>query len=497
MNMLFTLALPALILGAGEVTGVVVTTSGTPIPEATVKVFSVETAKQAVTARDGRFRIANLTAGEYTVFASENSRYTSPKLIRLAETQQAELVLKLRSTGSISGSVISGKDRRGLTGMRVTAWQSSEKLAGEFEIRGVAQTNDNGEFSIEHLRPGRYFLEVRSPVITVNEAGPRWRRVFYPGGETIRDASPVDLLEGANPGGIRIAVEEVAAQCVTVEVGTAASSDRRVVSILDPDLPQSIAELPIAPSASSVRACGLQEGSFLTRLSVFRGSGPAAMDSSRISVRRGKETIVRLNAIPKCRISGLIQLPDDLAKEVTTADQRFAFSLRPADRLPYPDELMPFPVTLNQPFQVEVFAGEYRAEVSGLRPPLRVKALEVGNTDLLRNRGGVACGAELKGEVAADSGQVSGQVTDSETGKPHPFARVILAPKDSPDEALISAADQNGQFRISRVPPGKYRLSAGNEDDDLAVLRNRSKSRGEELEVTAKGILTRSTSVGR
>lgn len=497
MNTLFTLALTALILGAGEVTGVVVTASGTPIPDATVKVFGAETAKQAVTAHDGRFRIASLAAGEYNVFASENNRYTSPKLVRLAENQHAELVFKLRRTGSISGAVISDKDRRGLTGMRVTAWQSSEKLAGEFEIRGVAQTNENGDFSIEDLRPGRYFLEVRSPVITTNDGGPRWRRVFYPAGETIVDASPVELLEGVNAGGIRIAVEGAVGQCVTVEVGAAARSDRRVLSILDPDLPQSIAELPIAPSVPSVKACGLIEGSYLLRLSVFRGTGPAAMDSSRISVRRGKDSTVRLNAVPKCRITGLIQLPEELGKDETIPALRLAVSLRPVDRLPYPDELKPFSITLNQPFQVEVFAGEYRAEINGLRPPLRVKSLAAGNTNLLTNRGVLACGAELKGDVAADSGEVSGQVTDSATGKPHPFARVVLAPKDSPGDVLISAADQNGQFRILRVPPGKYRLSAGDEDDDLADLRNRSKSRGDELEVTARGNATRNTNVGR
>jgi len=59
----------------------------------------------------------------------------------------------------------------------------------------------------------------------------------------------------------------------------------------------------------------------------------------------------------------------------------------------------------------------------------------------------------VAGAVTAHGGKVSGMITDVVSGKPVPFATVLIE-----GTSLACVADSTGRFEIRHVPPGKQTL---------------------------------------
>jgi hypothetical protein len=57
--------------------------------------------------------------------------------------------------------------------------------------------------------------------------------------------------------------------------------------------------------------------------------------------------------------------------------------------------------------------------------------------------------------IFAGGGEITGRVTDKATDEPLPFANIIILGIN-----YGAATDENGNYRISQIPPGTYTIVA-------------------------------------
>lgn len=139
-----------------DLTGTVVDADGkTPVAGASVILDGVQV---ATSGEDGSFRVANPPAKWSSVVFDAGGRWAS----RSSSGSSALGPVKLGKPSSISGSVRSGNT--GLPGARVVLYveQGMAFIAGESVDSTV--TDAKGNFTLEHIPPGRYRLGVRHPL---------------------------------------------------------------------------------------------------------------------------------------------------------------------------------------------------------------------------------------------------------------------------------------------------------------------------------------------
>jgi len=159
--------------GSGSIRGRVTDMTGHPLPR--VEVRAGPNAGQVdgrivLTDGEGRYEIANLPAGTYTIIAAKanyvrtswgEQRPEGPgKRIPLADGQAlANVDVRLQHTGAITGKIVDefGDPVTGVTvqGLRYQYVQGTRRLMPSG--RGGA-TNDIGEFRIFGLTPGQYYV---------------------------------------------------------------------------------------------------------------------------------------------------------------------------------------------------------------------------------------------------------------------------------------------------------------------------------------------------
>jgi Carboxypeptidase regulatory-like domain len=155
---------------------------------------------------------------------------------------------------------------------------------------------------------------------------------------------------------------------------------------------------------------------------------------------------------------------------------------RDPDLIAMPDALLPLPplppgsppgqrpgngqVTPNGTFTLNFSAGDYRVNVSGAPADLYVKSIRIGSDNLLDNgfhaTGPVANSMEIV--LASDGGTIGGVVLD-EKSLPLANATVALVPEASDlrrrsDLYRSATTDAQGNFQITPIPPGSYKLFA-------------------------------------
>lgn len=236
MFRLRTLALVSLLAGAGRaqptgglIAGLVVdAVTNTPVRRASVSLSTVEQRPQdalAWTDAQGRFAFGYLPPGRYQVHASKESYqqafFGSDAPGRPAATLtisggevRTDIVIRLRHTGTISGTVLNG-DGDPMPDNAV------ELLAPQFErgksmlsMRGNAMTDAGGHYHFDNLAPGRYAVAAgraqTSPApkaeSVVSARQPQLWYVsvpqFYPGVDRSSSATLIPLTAGKEVTGI-------------------------------------------------------------------------------------------------------------------------------------------------------------------------------------------------------------------------------------------------------------------------------------------------------
>jgi hypothetical protein len=211
--------------GTGQISGVVTSSAGRPIPNATIRAVQwVGGLGKQMTARtdaQGRFVFKELPAGSYDFTAQAEGhvslrygqRTTSdaPRRVELADAQQfTEADIVLPKFTAIEGQLL---DEFGdpLPGVLVMPTQV-QFVAGKTRLtpaqgaNNVLPTDDRGVFRIYGLAPGDYYLTATSGPFAGPTNPPGFAVTFYPGTNNPQDAKAVHLDSARDTRGISFAM---------------------------------------------------------------------------------------------------------------------------------------------------------------------------------------------------------------------------------------------------------------------------------------------------
>jgi hypothetical protein len=189
---------------------VVNSVTGEPIRGALVQIYS-NRQRSVLTGGDGGFEFADVPAGTVNLNVQKPGFFTlqaiqSPRAQAAFATSgpdQVPVVVKLVPEGVISGH-ISGDGGEAVENFPVQLL--AERLENGKKTRTIlhgAQTNDEGEFRIAELTPGKYFVFLgpgfRPDAVFVQgsqQTARGYPAAFYPGAADIRSANPVEVAAG-------------------------------------------------------------------------------------------------------------------------------------------------------------------------------------------------------------------------------------------------------------------------------------------------------------
>ena len=179
--------------------------TGAPIRRALVALMGVRS--QAVLTDDGgKFRFENLVQGQSAIIAHKPG-YTDPSAGSLAMVtiggDTSPLVLKLNPESAIAVKV-TGEDGEGVEGLRVGVLGSQVEEGHRYWTQhGGGQTDEQGEYRLGGLRPGKYYVSAGPSSRLVGHIGDDaqgndigYGRVFYPNASDLEGAAIVEV----NPG---------------------------------------------------------------------------------------------------------------------------------------------------------------------------------------------------------------------------------------------------------------------------------------------------------
>jgi hypothetical protein len=198
-----------------------------------------------VTGLDGLFRFRLKAPGRYAVYCSREgyvrfSDFSGVTVQKAGEFLQRDF--SLMPEGQISGRILDRETGRPVPGLSVRAfsqWESAQ--AGTFIPHGEAgTTNPEGQFVVQGLSPGEYYLEARPAIRREflppgpdeqfrdkdrREYGPTW----YPNALTREESAPVRLLTGNRLDGLEFRLDKrrmgrIRGRLTAVEPGAAEAS---------------------------------------------------------------------------------------------------------------------------------------------------------------------------------------------------------------------------------------------------------------------------------
>ncbi len=440
--------------------------------------------------------------------------------LALAEGQVLkDLTITMTPQGIVSGK-ITDRNNDPIQGARVVAMTSGYSRGVRTLVLGSnnATTNDQGEFRIANLAPGRYYLaalDTRTTDLAAN-TGPAPAEgnvmTYYPGVTDSASAAPVMVTPGAELRGIDIRIRSarmftVRGKAVNGSTGAPAAG---VLLRAGPN------QQDVAQAVMSTLTVGLtqtaQDGAFelrnitsgswnITAVSVAlpnAGATPRLSGSVTVDVGERDLASVVLQLGSAASVTGAVRVEGGDIKtvfpkaaqtpstaQVINADLAGLAELASRPLVALHEVLsggissQPSRINDDGTFRIEgINPGKYALSVTALPQGYYVKSVRFGGTDVTHaaldfNSG---TGGSLDILVSAKSSEVDGSL-HNEKNEPMGGVLVALWTKDpelgSPENGVRTAStDQNGSFQFKGLGPGEYYVAAW-EDADSEHLQNR------------------------
>ncbi len=355
-------------------------------------------------------------------------------------------------------------------------------------------TDDQGNYRIPNLPPGRYYLGARPPIPGAagdggDRNGPHDSSVptYYPNSLDAANASPLNVIAGAELQGIdirlrQLRVYEFKAKLVNGIDGTPATG---VLNLLRYD-PSSRNETH--PMGEGIREGGkvdyhnLPPGTYVAEFSSNPSSGGIGLGGRREITITDENVDTVLTYSPAVSLSGTFKLEDgDLqaalgAAGVKNAAPQNSGAARPRIALS-PAEVGADSYSNGQLRDDSTFVttptgpGKYFLDISGIPDGTYVKSIRYSGQDVTHSPLEVAPGAAGSIDIvlSANAADVSGTVRGSDD-ELMAGVRVIVWPKtpepgSSTGGTKSTATDQNGNFKIGGLAPGGYYVAAWEDID--------------------------------
>jgi protocatechuate 3,4-dioxygenase beta subunit len=460
----------------------------------------------------GRFEIKNIPPGQYRVWASRTGyismqygqrTFDNPgRTLTLAPGQDTTgISFRLFREAVITGHVY---DENGNPIER--AWVQAQRYGymngkRQLLLSNSAQTDDRGEFRLYDLAPGRYYISAsygNNPAKNTS-----YSLTYYPGVVDPSTASPITVRPGDEFPGVDISVQTVKAFHVRGRV-TGIPSGLPFADVSVQVVSNQKGKLWFAAGGGGGNVSDTQgdfdipnvrPGSYYLSAG-FNDHGKEYEAQQSIQISDSDVNGVVLVLVPTATIHGRVHAESSLGLSGLHIDVV-------AQGGPY---FMRAPTAVNSDgtFVIkDVLDGSYNIQFSGLPPNDYMKRATLDGQDVLESgftvANGQAPGSRLDIVVSANGGRISGVVMLD--GKPVNDARVTLAPADESKlgEALWlwfkdAVTDQNGNFLIQGIRPGKYLAFAWQniepgQDRDPAFL-TRFLDRGYEVQVLENSVQT-------
>ena len=443
----------------------------------------------AVTDAGGRFVIENIDPGRYNVSAERNGfvrfqygargpgRPGTP-LTLSAGQRTRDLVFRLFPQGVITGKVVDEDgepvERAQIRAMRYRFVRGKKQMTAP----GSASTDDQGEYRLFGLEPGKYYLSAtyrpnngmgvtqdQKPAAEANEG---YAPTYYPGTTDPTAATVIPVSAGAILGGVDVTLRKTR----TVQIRG------HVVNPAGEGLPQFIV-VGLMPKEGGIQGGFLtgssrgtvqrRDGAFQIR-DVVPGSyfltaqwpSETGHRMLRQALEVGNSNLDNVNVVLTPFVSLRGQVRVDGSAEVNLAT--INISLSPQATIPMGGAYAR--VADDGTFTLDnINADSYSVLVSGLPATFYVKSIRMGDVDALESgldltRSGPGV---LDILVNPNGGEIDGTVVDPH-GQFAAGATVVLVPdakhRDHAELFKRSASDSSGHFSFQGISPGEYKLFA-------------------------------------
>ena len=426
----------------------------------------------------GRFEIADIQPGEYTVSADRSGFFlhpdgapgapASPLKISIGE-QLDSLTIRMMPAGAITGRVLDqdGGPVRGA----VVALMQSVYVSGEKRLRQVAQVQakNNGDYRLFNLHPGTFFILARPP----RTAGPRVANLrgdptsaetfatFFPNSLDAASASPVHLSAGAELHGYDVSMRSGSVHKITVALpADNAGGIERMPAILPRDgegrgmsvttsvLGGKMEFSNLLPGAYVILAARRQSG-ILTYARLDVDLGDADLDAGTLAFEDAREVSAEI------KMEGQSQMPPALQLSLQSDG-------------PSSTRTVEGEVQKDGSARIhDIAPAVYRIwfMTPGSQPNFYVKSIRLGDQLLPDRRIDLtkAVTDPLTIVLGTDAGVIEGSVKEI-SGEPCSRCRLTLFPAgaiaERSDFFKFLFSDDKGNFQFKNVAPGEYQLFA-------------------------------------
>ena len=425
---------------------------------------------------EGTFAMKNLPPGRYSIRA-ERSGFsgTSARMTTLTPGQRMTgLEVKMQPQAVIAGRVL---DEHGEPVARATVMAMSYSYmqgGKQLSPRSSATTNDLGEYRAFGLAPGHYYIaatyrsnvslsstsEDRSAAPPPEEA---YTTTYYPGTTDTQSAAQVEAPPGAEVENINLQLAKLPAVRVRGNVVNQSGGALPVVQVSMTRTGDSNSYAMVSLGASAIQGQfefrAVTSGRYILSAIYFEGQkqlqGRQVVDVGSTNVENVTITLGTGFDVPgRVRVDG----------QTAVALQTLSLLLLPADTITGGSAHSAKLDTEGNFVIYGVWPGRYLLSVSS-PANYYLKSQRLGSEDALETpldlTGGA--GGALSIVLGIGAGEVSGTVT-SEDGTPVANSMVVLIPDSGKRRELQQfyrmATAQAGAYKLTGVPPGRYKLFA-------------------------------------
>ena len=482
--------------GNGSLSGVVTNSvTGAPVPRARIQVIILGTNNSqvagTVTDEAGKFSIGGLSTGRFLLNVQRVGFVTPATGNRINDAplrpdeKREDLKLTLTPTSGISGRVINAAGDP-VQGAIVSLDSAPYGI-------NPATTDEKGQFRISSVPPGRYRVVANPAAMPfppeIRTDGTRevhYARTYYPNVLTAKAGQRVEVGGGAEGTGIDIHLVSTPIVTVSGSVSNMPAGTRTIVRAQSSTSPSVQLTANVRPDGS-FQIWQLDPGTYTVAAVTMPQASQGRLQSTPVGIEIAGADIenVALRIVQPFDVVCRLSFDDAKAAEMpampTPPGRPGPAPGGPPQPMPRRIALRPEGQTFGDPspslFQALDVGSDDTFTLAMMQPGryhlmamwgVYVKSVTVGNKetegDLLDVSAGPA--GPVTVTVASVTGELSGIVSDS--NGPAPGVRIVMLPdRPGAGQQRFGITGGDGTYKFVGIPPGRYKLIAG--DNDLIM----------------------------